>query len=108
MVTSTGFGALLDEAVDRIARQTAALNKIRELHTPYYVFDECDCTEEEKIGGIHVDVEDVGRTCNWRYNICTQCCVDPGGMSENCAACHDHGPDMPICPTIAIIEQAEL
>ncbi|WP_454232185.1 hypothetical protein [Mycolicibacterium fortuitum] len=87
-------------------RQTQALNKVREIHKPFKIYGECDCTDvEQGDEQTHVDVEEVGRTCNLLYQICQSCCLDGDSQSEDCACGHDHGPGKPICPTIRALDQ---
>lgn len=88
-------------------RQTQALNAVRELHAPFRIYGECDCTDAEKDDEqTHVEVEDVGRTCNLLYLICRCCCYDGYSQSEDCACEHDHGDGKPLCPTIRALDEA--
>lgn len=88
-------------------RQTKALNKVRELHKPFKIYGECDCTPEQQDDEqTHVEVDDVGRTCNLLYRICESCCYDGYSQSEDCACSHEHGLDKPICATVRILDEA--
>lgn len=111
-------GAILGvlHAADHIAattqlaqRQAHAIEAVRKLHRPYKMYDECDCTDEQKDDEqTHVEIDVIGRTCNMLYTICFECCGDGYGQGESCANYHDHGEGKSICPTIRILDEAGL
>lgn len=88
-----------------VPAMAAALTAVLERHKPVTVYGECDCADEQKETG-HVDVDEVGRTCNALYIICAECCRDDTYQTEDCADYHDHKPGEAICPTVADIETA--
>ena len=86
----------------------AALQAVLDLHRPFTIWDECDCTPEQKGDeATHVEVDEVGRTCNRLYIVCEECCTGPYGQMEHCADDHDHTLN-PVdrCPTVRAIEEA--
>jgi hypothetical protein len=85
------------------ARMVQAL---RALHRPFGVYDSCG-HEHRANDAEAMYVDEIGWTCEagLTNTICEHCCVQPNyGQSEECATDHKHGPDIPICPTMAIIE----
>ena len=72
----------------------AALARVRELHERWPIHgdgdhpEDCDCGDP------------------W-MTVCRLCCTDGKDQHETCAAYHDHGPDKPICPTIAALDDTE-
>lgn len=102
--------------LDQLDAAEAALARVREIHQPYKVYDECDCDDDAKNDGRHVEVEAAlatsstgiscfGWTCNHLYTACDECCTEGMGyITEHCAIYHDHGPDKPICPTIRALD----
>ena len=81
--------------------------KLRELHKPHGIYDECghQHTEEDEILGI-VDAGDAGLSCKKMYDVCTVCCdvADDGCQGETCVCDHDHSTDLPICKTREILD----
>lgn len=80
----------------------AQIERVRALHKPYSIYEECDHDHEPDEPDV-VQVEDIGYTCAKLYDICNVCCRDDGrwdGQSEGCAEGHEHGPDLPYCKTI--------
>ena len=81
--------------------------KLRELHKPHGIYDECghEHAEEDEILGI-VDAGDAGLSCKKMYDVCTLCCdvADDGCQGETCVCDHDHGPNLPICKTREILD----
>lgn len=108
--------AAANEAANKLTAAEAALARVREMHQPYKVYDECDCDDDAKNDGRHVEVEAAlatsstgiscfGWTCNHLYTACDECCTEGMGyITEHCAIYHDHGPDKPICPTIRALD----
>ena len=85
---------------DRLAAQ---VEQVRALHVPVRIYDECECEDTTTPG--HVDVEEVGITCNLLYIACRECCtsgVDIRYQTEDCANGHDHRDTQ--CPTIAALD----
>ena len=68
-----------------------------------HIYDECECEDTTTPG--HVDVEEVGITCNLLHIACRECCtsgVDIRYQTEDCANGHDHRDTQ--CPTIAALD----
>lgn len=101
-----GVGESIVDAHNHQPRLTKALRAVLELHQSVGVYDECDCTDEQKLAG-HEDVCDVGITCNLWYRICDECCRHNGYQTESCADYHHHSltQEHP-CPTVAAITDA--
>ena len=96
--------ALLDAAAERDAL-AATVERVRALHRPVGIYDECECPDEAKSEG-HEDVEEVGLTCNRMYTVCAECCRDDVYQTEDCANYHDHKPDEAHhCPTIRALDE---
>ena len=96
-----------DNARAEVKRLTAQVERVRALHRPVGIYDECACSDEAKAEG-HEDVEDVGLTCNRMYTVCAECCRDDVYQTEDCANYHDHKPDEAHhCPTIRALDESE-
>lgn len=80
----------------------AGFAAILKLHRPVGIYDECECTDEQKEVG-HEDIYEVGLTCNKLYTICGECCRDDIYQTEDCANNHPHNHCYP-CPTAIIAE----
>lgn len=90
--------------IDRLTnRFTGLLARIRSIHSLFGVYAECDCDPDAKDKATHVDVEDVGLTCNLTHFICRECCTNNGYQREDCADYHSHGKGHPICATAAAL-----
>ena len=101
---SEAADALLDAAAERDAL-AATVERVRALHRPVGIYDECECSDEAKAEG-HEDVEDIGLTCNRMYTVCAECCRDDVYQTEDCASYHDHKPDEAHhCPTIRALDE---
>jgi hypothetical protein len=90
----------------RLEAAEAAIERVRELHRPIGVWDECDCVDPEVGDGKHSDIDEVGVTCNKIHDVCRTCCTDDGYQTETCCFTHDHtapGACYP-CPTIRAID----
>lgn len=85
--------------------------RIRALHFPFGIYDECDHehTEAHLEAGDCLEIMEVGLTCEdgLMYRICESCCTDGGGQTEQCISSHEHGKDEPICATMALLENRE-
>ena len=54
----------------------------------------------------HLDVDDVGLTCNLMYRVCAECCRDDVYQTEGCASYHAHRLDEDYhCPTIRALDE---
>ena len=98
----TDVPALLAE----VRRLQAAVERVRELHGPFRIYGECECEDTTTPG--HVDIDEVGITCNLLYVACRECCtsgVDIRYQTEDCADGHDHRDAY--CPTIAALDGDE-
>jgi hypothetical protein len=81
----------------------AAIARVRALHKPFGIYDECGHDHEPDDPGV-VHVDDIGYTCAKLYDVCYHCCTDSGDNHIGCAEAHDHGPGKPICATIAALD----
>ena len=82
--------------------------KLRELHAPVPIYQECGHEHEEEEPG-KVFATTIGLTCNYRYDVCNACCIsasaqyDDEPFLEICEE-HRHRPDTPICKTREILD----
>lgn len=84
------------------------IEKIRKLHRPFGVYDDCGHSHAEGDPGV-MDIYEVGLVCaeGLMYEVCNECCAGGGwtfGQTEDCATSHGHGKNKPICATTAILE----
>lgn len=81
------------------------LDRIRDLHKPFYIYDECGHKHQEGDEGV-TDVDDVGLVCKdgLIYAVCSACCLEYGRQTETCAGGHKHGTFEPICATAEILQ----
>lgn len=104
----SGYGLALAaaavNALPELLDAAEALERVRALHRPIGIWDECDCPDEAKDDHTHVEIEDVGNTCNKVAVACEECCTDGGFLTEDCSVYHHHTLDGPRCATAAIIE----
>ena len=87
-----------------VRRLQAAVERVRELHVPFRIYGECECEDTTTPG--HVDIEEVGITCNLLYTACRECCTSGAVyryQTEDCDAGHDHRDTY--CPTIAALDR---
>ena len=78
----------LPSLLDQLDAAEAALARVRELHEHWPIHGDGDHPEDCDCGDPWVTV-------------CRLCCTDGEDQHETCALYHDHGPNQPICPTIA-------
>lgn len=84
----------------RLAERVRA---VRKLHAERPTYDECDCEDTSTPG--HRQINDLGLTCNWLWDVCLACCCAGGEyVTEDCAIYHEHAPGHPRCPTIRILD----
>lgn len=103
--------ALLDAlaaAEDRARKAEAAVQRVEAIHVPAAIYGTCDCDnslwEHDYPPPGHIEVEDIGWTCNKLHDVCGECCMTDGTWNtEECADMHDHGHDKPICATVAAL-----
>lgn len=98
-----------------LASTRDAIARVRAIHGPYGIWDECDHQHQPGDPGV-ADIDDIGLTCNQLYVICRVCCTNghinaageylPEQQSEECVDRHDHGPRRPICSTITALDAA--
>ena len=89
-----------------VRRLQAAVERVRELHEPFRIYGECECEDTTTPG--HVDIEEVGITCNLLYVACRECCTSGAVyryQTEDCDAGHDHRDTY--CPTITALDGDE-
>jgi hypothetical protein len=89
-------------------------DKLILIHSAMPIYDECECTEDQKSEG-HTEVEDVGLTCNLLYYICLECCTENTRWPQQAEWCmdkhqHRHGDLDPWrrCMTVRIVKGLEL
>lgn len=111
MLSSAAQVEELEADRDRAREIAVALEqenaRIRELHSPYKIYDECSHRHAETDPGVTV-VTHVGPTCEdgYLYTICRHCCTDAlGDQTEACATEHDHATSP--CPTSAVFDGGE-
>lgn len=100
-----------DRAIKRSEDAEAALDRVRELHRPFRIYDECGHQHALNDDGNPpdgvVEIEEVGLTCadGLMYSICWTCCTDGylGYQREDCLN-HAHGRGIPICDTAALLD----
>lgn len=96
--------------VDKVARLIAEIEgPIRELHSPFGIYTECDHDHDEADieNDLAFEVMEVGTVCEdgLMYRVCLSCCTGNGYQTEECVTNHEHGKDEPICKTIATLEK---
>ena len=102
-MASDSLPALLDAAAERDAL-AGAVERVRVLHRAVGIYDECDCDAPDP--ATHLDVDDVGLTCNLMYRVCAECCRDDVYQTEDCANYHAHRLDEDYhCPTIRALDE---
>ena len=84
--------------------------KLRALHAPVPIYQECGHEHEEAEPG-KVFVSTIGLTCNYRYDVCRACCISPSAQYEDepfREICEEHrhrpGTPTPICKTREILD----
>ena len=93
-----------DNARAEVERLTAQVERVRALHRAVGIYDECDCDAPDP--ATHLDVDDVGLTCNLMYRVCAECCRDDVYQTEDCANYHAHRLDEDYhCPTIRALDE---
>ena len=97
------------EVVDRLSRRfvaaEAAISRVRALHKPFGIYDECGHDHKQGDPGVVWTGDDY--SCTHLYDICTECCAPTYERTGECAEAHDHGPGKPICATIAALDGPE-
>ena len=94
----------LQRSADDALDAAAAVERVRALHRSVGIYDECDCSDDAKSEG-HIDVYEVGTTCNKLYDICDECCRNGGYQTEDCANYHEHQlGETHLCPTISALD----
>ena len=81
--------------------------RVRELHSPYKIYDECGHRHTATDKGVQ-DVTHVGLACEdgYMYTVCRHCCTDAmDDQTEECVSEHDHGKS--VCPTNAALDGSE-
>lgn len=95
----------------------AALRAVLRRHAPIPMYGECehgwneelDIHDHEFLGIEAVNVPEIGETCVAAFEgyCCAGCCTDNASdQLERCADAHEHGRDVPYCPTAVDIAQA--
>lgn len=90
----------------------AILARIRNLHAPHGIYDECGHNHEGDLFGPTEpgvrNVPEIGWVCEegWLYDICRACCTsgDERDQTEDCADHHDHKSTGWLCATTTILD----
>ncbi len=98
----------------RAKKAERRIQKVRDLHSPMRIYDECSHAHDVNDDGGLPDgvrlVENVGLVCEdgFMYEICRECCTDGGEyQTEQCAEHPHEGPAACYpCPTRAILDGA--
>lgn len=92
-----GYSAGLDAAAEAVRAAG---------HTPFGVYDECECPEDVREQDGHgIELEDFyGCEKSRLYDVCRFCCSENDYHTEACATGHHHGPDKPYCTAVAAID----
>jgi hypothetical protein len=97
--------------MSNVKQLQAAVERIRSLHEPYGIYDDCGHKHAEDEPGV-LYVAEIGIfVCKdgHFYDVCRLCCCEyssgGGGQTETCASVHNHGVGKPICETIAILDR---
>ena len=90
---------------DRLRRQVEA---VRDVHRPYPVYELCGHDEDDDECVDPVELDDGTWTCGPLVAVvCSACCIDSRGWpTDECEEDHEHGRDLPLCPTLAALEGA--
>ena len=96
---------------DKMRRFARIIIRIRELHRPFRIYDECDHADHDD--DVVLIECDGFTTCadGYMYSVCTECCCTtdvgdwPPGQTEDCTAYHDHDDAKPRCATIAALDE---
>ena len=109
-----GLLAALAEAEadrDRARKIAVALEQevaaVRELHSPFKIYEPCSHEHEETDEGV-VNAIEIGPVCEdgFMYTICRHCCTDGNSdQTEKCVSEHDHSES--VCPTNAALDGGE-
>lgn len=97
----------IPELIARIRELEAQEARVRAVHRPLTIYDDCDHDHNLEDAGV-IEVDSIGLVCSdgKMYDICISCCSDDGeSQSEHCVG-HDHGLVNPICATIAALDEA--
>ena len=90
-----------------IPRLIAAVEAVLKVHRPSGVYDKCECVDPDPDDGVHIEVEEVGITCNCIYEVCRECCAGDEYLTESCMDYHEHNPgDKHLCSTVAALHTA--
>ena len=94
---------LTERPEDTLRRYAGILVKIRRIHQPKHLYNECGHahTGQDIADGTAVNCGDlVSCADGYLHSICAHCCLDgDGDQREECADYHEHGRDKPICST---------
>ena len=91
---------------DLPTRPILAIEAVLALHQPWRIYQPCGHDHDTE-GASVVYVDDVGLVCadGLAYTICTACCANGAGQTEQCADDHHRGACWP-CPTIRAVADA--
>mgnify|MGYP001241604463 CR=1 FL=1 len=95
----------LEAERDRLRRLVEA---VRDVHRPYPVYELCGHDEDDDECVDPVELDDGTWTCGPLVAVvCSACCIDSRGWpTDECEEDHEHGDNLPLCPTIAALSEA--
>lgn len=91
-----------ERAEQQIQQRLTGFRRVREMHSPARIYDDCGHRHSLYEGGEWAFVEGVGMVCQqgWQYTVCRCCCLDSTGhQTEDCVVDHHHDRDS-YCATV--------
>jgi hypothetical protein len=92
------------------AEDTIRVLRVRKLHKPFRIYEECDhgfLLPEHGDDVVLIECEDF-TTCEagYMYSVCAECCCDGvEQQTEECAGGHEHDGSKPLCRTLAALDE---
>ena len=88
---------------------TIRVLRVRKLHKPFRIYEECDhgfLLPEHGDDVVLIECEDF-TTCEagYMYSVCTECCCAAGNQTEECADGYAHDYSKPLCATRAALDE---
>jgi hypothetical protein len=83
--------ARVDDLTGQVAGQSETIQRVRDRHSEYRIYDECGHGHDADEPGIGYAAE-IGFVCEdgYMYSVCRECCTADGEHTEHCAT--DHVP----------------
>jgi hypothetical protein len=101
-------GISWDALVDKVRQMREENARVRDLHSPFKIYEPCGHDHEETDDGV-TNVIEMGPVCQdgYMYTVCRHCCTDAQGFqTEECVSAHDHSTG--ICETRRALENTEV